>query len=88
MDRIRKAIKYVNGHISKETFARSKNTIMADIVKFKRNPYITVHGSSHQFVRVLQNRFPTGFDADEYLLIINAINNKLTQKQREHYRRC
>ena len=87
MDRIKKAIKYVNSHISKETFVKSKNTIMADIVKFKRNPNVIVHDSSHQFVKVLQNRFPVGFHPDEYLLIINAINDKLTQKQREHYRR-
>mgnify|MGYP001560735106 FL=1 len=87
MDRIGKAIKYVNGHISKETFARSKNIIIADIIKFKKNPNVSVHGSSCQFVRVLQNRFPIGFYPDEYLLIINAINNKLTQKQREHYKR-
>lgn len=87
MNRISKAIKYMNGHISKETFAKSKNTIIADIVKFKRNPGVIVHGSSHQFVRVLQDRFPSGFYSDEYLLIINAINDKLTQKQREHYRR-
>lgn len=87
MNRISKAIKYVNSHISKETFVKSKNTIIADIVKFKRNSSATVHGSSFQFVRVLQNKFPSGFYPDEYLLIINAINDKLTQKQREHYRR-
>lgn len=87
MNRIRKAIKYVNSHISKETFIRLKNTIVEDIVKFKKNPNTSVHGSSHQFVRILQNRFPTGFYPDEYLLIINSINNKLTNKQKEHYKR-
>lgn len=87
MDRIRKAIKYINGHLSKKTFIESKNTIVKDIVRFKGNPNVSVYGSSHQFVRVLQNRFPTAFYPDEYLLIINSISDKLTNKQREHYRR-
>lgn len=87
MDRIRKAIKYINGHISKKTYIDSKKTIIADIVKFKKSSSVSVHAPSHQFVKVLQNRFPNGFYPDEYLLIINSVSGKLTNNQKEYARR-
>lgn len=80
MDRIDKAIKYMNKHKAKALWLESDEIITAQVISGGK-----VHGVTHNFIRILNDRFPAGFTVLEIIQILDNLDDQLTQKQKDYY---
>ncbi|MCK4462883.1 MAG: hypothetical protein KAU58_01070 [Candidatus Omnitrophica bacterium] len=80
MNRIEKAIKYVNKHKAKKYLYENRFYIGEDL----KNLYLS-RGSSFSFVKTISGRFGLGFSYIDYLQILLGIDNKFTEKQEEYF---
>ena len=80
--RIVKAIKYINQHKAKMLFRKYRDIVERDLHKPIGVP---IHGTSFQFVREIQRRFPNGFYQNEYIIILQRMNTDFTKKQKQYF---
>ena len=80
MNRIEKAIKYVNEHKSKKYLYENRFYIGEDLKKLHLS-----RGSSFSFVKTISSRFGSEFSYIDYLQILLGIDNRFTEKQEKYF---
>ena len=86
MNRVKKAIKYLNKHRGKKEILDNKETICMTLVRVS-NPSSssTIQGCVGYYLKVIDDRFSDGFKHGELIYILTQLNTKYTKKQEKFF---